>query len=72
MARRKPKTMTDVLKRAITESGESFTELERATGVKRASLLRFMRGQTSLRLDIADKLAVHFGIESRIVPGRGG
>ena len=54
--------MTDALKQAIADSGETFTELERATGVKRASLLRFMRGETSLRLDMADRLATHFKI----------
>ncbi|HUY32803.1 MAG TPA: helix-turn-helix transcriptional regulator [Pirellulales bacterium] len=33
------------------------------TGVARASLIRFVRGQTSLRLDIADKLATYFNLE---------
>ena len=63
MAARKQMTMTEALKRAIADSGETFTELECATGVKRGSLLRFMRGETSLRLDIADKLALYFGIK---------
>lgn len=55
--------MTKVLKQAIAESGETYTALERATGVKRASVMRFMRGEQSLRLDLADKLAEYFGIE---------
>jgi len=37
--------------------------LERETGVKRASIMRFLRGETSLRLDLADKLAEFFGLE---------
>ena len=64
MAKRK-EAMTDLLKRAIANSDQTFTSIERATGVQRASLLRFMRGETSLRLDKADDLAKYFGIESR-------
>ena len=59
-------TLTELLKRAIASSGLTFTDIQRATGVQRASLLRFMRGETSLRLDKADDLAEYFGIESRL------
>ena len=62
---RQPQTITDTLKRAIEESGKSYAELERATGVKRASLMRFMRGDQSLRLDKADAIAAHFGMTIR-------
>jgi plasmid maintenance system antidote protein VapI len=55
--------MTDALKRAIADSGMAQIALERATGVKRASIMRFLRGETSLRLDMADRLAVFFGLE---------
>ena len=54
-----------MLKRAIANSDRTFTDIEKATGVQRASLLRFLRGETSLRLDKADALAEHFGIECR-------
>jgi transcriptional regulator with XRE-family HTH domain len=64
--RKHKNSMTDLLKQAITNSGRTFTDIERATGVQRASLLRFMRGETSLRLDKADDLAEYFGIESRL------
>jgi transcriptional regulator with XRE-family HTH domain len=57
--------MTDILKQAISKSGISYAELERETGVKRASIMRFMRGETSLRLDLADQIARYFGIEIR-------
>jgi plasmid maintenance system antidote protein VapI len=57
------KSMTDTLRQCIVESGEAYIALERATGVKRASIMRFVRGETSLRLDLADKLAAHFGLE---------
>ncbi len=42
MARQKL-TMTEALKRAIADSGLTDLEIERATGVKRASVMRFMR-----------------------------
>jgi plasmid maintenance system antidote protein VapI len=57
-------TMTDLLKQAITDAG-SFRAIETATGVKRQSLMKFVRDEQSLRLDMADKLAAYFGIESR-------
>jgi plasmid maintenance system antidote protein VapI len=61
-----PKTnMSETLKRAITESGLARIAIERATGVKRASIMRFLRGETSLRLDMADRLADFFGLELR-------
>jgi plasmid maintenance system antidote protein VapI len=39
--------------------------LERETSVTRASILRFVRGSQSLRLDMADRLAAYFGLELR-------
>ena len=61
--RKKQQTMTESLKRAILESGMSFKALQRETGVTRQSMMSFVRGERSLRLDIADKLAVYFGLE---------
>jgi plasmid maintenance system antidote protein VapI len=64
MNARKPiATMSDVIRRAIVESGISHQRLERATGVTRASIMRFVRGDQSLRLDKADLLAQYFGLE---------
>ena len=57
--------MTEILRGAIETSGVPYLELERETGVRRASISRFVRGETSLRLDIADRLAAYFGIEVR-------
>jgi plasmid maintenance system antidote protein VapI len=62
---RKRETLSDVLKRAIAQSGMAHIALERATGVKRASIMRFLRGEQSLRLDMAERLAVYFGLELR-------
>jgi len=56
-------SMTTALRDEILASELSFKALERETGVKRQSLMKFARGETSLRLDIADTLAAYFGIE---------
>jgi plasmid maintenance system antidote protein VapI len=58
-------SLSDVLKPALAESGLAHIALERATGVKRASIMRFLRGETSLRLDKADRLAAFLGLELR-------
>jgi transcriptional regulator with XRE-family HTH domain len=62
--RKTRKTMTEALREAITESELSFKALERETGVLRQSLMKFARGERSLRLDNADKLADFFEIEA--------
>jgi plasmid maintenance system antidote protein VapI len=63
-------TMTDQLREALAEA-ESLRAIERATGVKRQSMMKFLRGEQSLRLDKADKLAKHFGVESRRAKRKG-
>ena len=57
--------MTKVLRQAIADSGLTYSEIEQATGLQRASIRRFVRGERSLRLDMADKLVAFFGIEIR-------
>jgi transcriptional regulator with XRE-family HTH domain len=56
--------MTDLLRDGLHKA-ESLRSVEKATGLKRQALARFMRGEQSLRLDLADKLAAHFGIECK-------
>ena len=56
-------TMSDVLRQTIRESGIPLLTLAEATGVQRASIGRFLNESQSLRLDCADKLAAHFGLE---------
>jgi plasmid maintenance system antidote protein VapI len=41
----------------------SFKALERESGVKRQSMMKFVDGEQSLRLDVADRLAEYFGLE---------
>lgn len=59
------RTMTAALKQAVSQSELPLQRLEKATGVQRGSIMRFMAGRQSLRLDMADKLAAYFGIECR-------
>ena len=60
MPKRNYTTLTDALRDAINESELSFKRLEAETGVLRQSLMKFARGETSLRLDIADRLMDYF------------
>lgn len=54
-------TMTETLREAIAESGLPMMTIAAETGLERTSLLRFARGDQSLRLDKADRLAEYFG-----------
>jgi transcriptional regulator with XRE-family HTH domain len=55
--------MTEVLKAAIERSGKTRYQIAQDTGILQTSLSRFMRGETSLRLDKADVLAEYLGLE---------
>lgn len=48
---------------AINEGDTTYLELQRETGITRASIMRFVKGRQFLRLDMADKLAEHFNLE---------
>jgi transcriptional regulator with XRE-family HTH domain len=56
-------SISEVLRQAIAECGQSFKKLEQETGVLRQSLMKFALGEQSLRLDMAEKLADYFGLE---------
>jgi plasmid maintenance system antidote protein VapI len=64
-----PTAVSTPLRCRIVESGLSYTSLEKATGVKRASIMRFVEGRQSLHLDNADRLAAYFEMELRPRPG---
>jgi transcriptional regulator with XRE-family HTH domain len=55
--------LTDVLRAAVEESGLTQYRIAKDTGIAPTSLMRFIRGQTSLRLDKADALAAYLGLE---------
>jgi plasmid maintenance system antidote protein VapI len=54
--------LSEPLRRAIVASGVSYIAMQRETGVSRASIMRFVEGRQSLRLDMADRLAARFGL----------
>lgn len=58
----RPMPLSDPLRCRIIESGLPINTLAKATGIQRMSLHRFIEGQTSIRLDVADKLATYFGM----------
>ena len=49
MQKGKPRTISEALIEAIEESGLSFKAIETQSGVKRQSLMKFVRGEQSLR-----------------------
>lgn len=55
--------MTEALRDAILNDPRSFAEVSRQTGLTRQSLMNFAAKKHSLRLDLADKLAVFYGME---------
>jgi plasmid maintenance system antidote protein VapI len=59
----KPTTITDALLKTIAERGQSLYSIAKATGIKSNALGRFVSRKQSLRLDFADRLAEHFGLE---------
>jgi hypothetical protein len=60
-------SITDILRRAIVDSGIPFLTLEQETGVTRQSLMKFARAERTIHLDAADRLATFFGLELRPV-----
>lgn len=54
--------MTEMLRLGL-EDATSLYAVTKATRVPKASLIRFLRGEQSLRLDMADRLAAYLGIE---------
>lgn len=60
-----PKSVSEALREAILESGHSAYALEKATGVLKPSIRRFILGESRLRVDNVDKLADFLGYELR-------
>jgi len=58
-------TITKTLQRAVRESGLSLYRIALDTGLNEDALSRFVRGQTSMRLDLADRLAARLDVECR-------
>lgn len=64
-------TLTETLRRCIQESDVSYYRMSLDSGVNKLVISRFARGETSIILSGADKLAQYFHLELRPVrPGR--
>ena len=63
MAAHRRHSLTDELKDAVRQSGLTPYRIAKDTGIVLTSLLRFLQGSTSLRLDKADALAEYLGLE---------
>ena len=66
-SRKFPESLSRQLLWFMARSNESDVELARNSGVDAGGISRFKRGQRSLNLTAADKLAAHLGLRlSRI------
>ena len=54
--------LAEALRTELRRRKEPLIGIERATGISRDSISRFLRGKT-LHLDVADRLAAYFGIQ---------
>jgi transcriptional regulator with XRE-family HTH domain len=50
------------LRKAIQACGQSYSEIETATGVSKAALSRFVNNTAELGVNKAEALALHFGL----------
>ena len=57
------KSITETLRDAINATETPLRSLARETGVPHPSIIRFRRGEQSLRLDHADAIAEFFNLE---------
>ena len=55
--------MTEALRKAIKDSGLSLYRIAKDTGVTSQSLMRFQRGEMSMRLNRADVVARYLELE---------
>ena len=62
--------MTDQLKQAVADSGETLYRVAKDSGVDYSVLLRFMADERGISLETAGKLAAYLGLELR--PARKG
>jgi transcriptional regulator with XRE-family HTH domain len=67
MSKSRPQTtLTDVLRAAIERSDLTRYRIAKETGIPEGNLGRFLRGDMSIRLDKADRLAAYLGL--RLTP----
>ena len=58
------------IKALVDNSGKSYQELEKITGIKKSSLQRYASGETSkIPLDVIEKLSVAFNVSQEYLIG---
>ena len=63
-------TRSERIKALIEQSGKSYQELERLTGIKKSSLQRYASGVTTkIPLDVIEKLAITFNVSQEYLMG---
>lgn len=60
----------DRIKELVEQSGRTYVELEKITGIKKSSLQRYASGAiTKIPLDVIEKLAIAFGVSQEYLMG---
>ena len=63
-------TRSERIKALIEQSGKSYQELEKFTGVKKSSLQRYASGVTTkIPLDVIEKLSIAFNVSQEYLMG---
>ena len=60
---KKPKPISEQLKDAIDQAGESRYAISKATGIPQPTLSRFMNGKRPLTLGIVDRLCAYLNLQ---------
>lgn len=58
--------LADVIRNSIRCSSQSQAEIAENTGISTGIISRFMRGERSINLDTAEKLAAYLRLELRM------
>lgn len=63
-------TRSERIRELIEQSGKSYQELEKLTGIKKSSLQRYASGVTTkIPLDVIEKLSVAFNVSQEYIMG---
>ncbi len=63
-------TRSERIKSLIEQSGKSYQELEKLTGIKKSSLQRYASGVTTkIPLDVIEKLSIAFNVSQEYLMG---
>lgn len=63
-------TRSERIRELIEQSGKSYQELEKLTGIKKSSLQRYASGVTTkIPLDVIEKLSVAFNVSQEYLMG---